>query len=188
MFYFCSMASDADMTESDNRLLGGLAELSLAMARDLHAAVAATRDPRDLVRLVGAFAKVGRCLRLAVALRARLARGEALAPATRAQAGRDVPLDAELADETERPETVRAESLDHESLYERLPDGDPSVVARGLAVDLIHTARALGAPKGRGERPIVLSRDYEALCRDLVANDPKPPDEAPLAAAARGPP
>ena len=146
MFYFCSMASDADMTESDNRLLGGLAELSLAMARDLQAAVAATRDPRDLVRLVGAFAKVGRCLRLAVALRARLARGEALAPATRAQAGRDAPLDAELADETERPETVRpetvrAESLDHESLYERLPDGDPSVIARGLAVDLIHTAR-----------------------------------------------
>ena len=61
------------------------------------------------------------------------------------------------------------------------------VIARGLALDLIQAARALSAPKGRGAKPITLSRDYETLCRDLVANDPEPPDRPPLAAA-RGPP
>jgi len=179
------MASDADMIEDCGRLLGGLAELSLAMARDLQAAVAATNDPKDIVRLAGAFAKVGRCLRLAVALRVRVARGEALEAAARAQGER---LDAETAIETDPSESVRAEGLDHESLYERLPDGDPVVIARGLAHDLIQTARALSAPKGRVAKPITLSRDYETLCRDLVANDAGPPDNPPLAAAARAPP
>ena len=182
------MASDADMIEDCGRLLGGLAELSLAMARDLQAAVAATNDPKDIVRLAGAFAKVGRCLRLAVALRVRVARGEALDAAARAQGERDERLDAETAIETDPSESVRPESLDHESLYERLPDGDPVVIARGLAHDLIQTARALSAPKGRVAKPITLSRDYETLSRDLVANDAGPPDNPPLAAAARAPP
>jgi hypothetical protein len=180
------MASDADMIDDCNRLLGGLAELSLAVARDLQAAIAATSVPADIVRLAGAFAKVGRCLRLAVALRVRVARGESLEATARAQGGER--LDAELAVETEPSESVRAEGLDHENLYERLPDGDPVVVARGLAHDLIQVARDLSAPKGRAAKPITLSRDYETLCRDLIANDPEPPDNPPLAATARGPP
>ena len=188
MFYFCSMASDADMIETDNRLLHGLAEVSLAMAKDLHAAVIRTHDPKDITGLAGAFAKVGRCLRLAIALRARLASGKALVAAPRAQADRAAPLDAEMAVEAERPDRVRAESLDRENLYERLPDGDPVVIARGLALELIQVTRDLSAPKGRDAKPIVLSRDYETLCRDLVANDPQPPDRPPVAAAARGPP
>ena len=106
--------------------------------------------------------------------------------ATRTQA--DAPFDAELADEADPSDSERTEGLDHESLYERLPDGDPVVIARGLVHDLVQTARALRAPSGRGEKPIPLSCDYEALCRDLVANDPEPPDKPPLAAVARGPP
>jgi hypothetical protein len=186
MFYFCSMSSEADIIEDCCRQLGGLGELSLAMAKDLHAAASKTNDSSEVVRLAGAFAKVGRCLRLTIALRARLARGEALVAAPRAQA--EASLDAELAVEEERPDRVRAESLDHESLYERLPDGDPVVVARSLAHDLIQVARDLSAPKGRDAKPILLSRDYATLCRDLVANDPEPPHRPPLAAAARGPP
>lgn len=178
-----------DMTEDDGRLLYALAKLSLAMASDLRAAVAATDNAQDIVRLAGAFAKVGRCLRLTVALRARLAHGEALVAATRAEARPDTEL-AEEADrsEDERIHSERHEGPDRESLYERLPDGDPGVIARGLAQDLIQTARTLRAPKDRGAKPIMLSRDYETLCRDLVANDPEPPDTLPLAAAARGPP
>jgi len=180
------MSSEADIIEDCCRQLGGLGDLSLAMAKDLHAAVARTDDTSEIVQLAGAFAKMGRCLRLSIALRARLARGEALVAGTRAQA--EAP-DAELAVETERSDhRVRAESLDHESLYERLPDGDPVAVTRGLAHDLIQVAGDLSAPKGKGAKPITLSRDYAALCRDLVANDPEPPDNPPVAAAARGPP
>ena len=181
------MSSEADIIEDCCRQLGGLGDLSLAMAKDLHAAVARTNDTSDIVQLAGAYAKVGRCLRLAIALRARLARGEALVATPRAQA--EAPLEAELAVEAERSDhRVRAESLDRESLYERLPDGDPVVVARSLAHDLIEVARDLSAPKRRGAKPILLSRDYATLCRDLVANDPQPPDNPPVAAAARGPP
>jgi glucose/arabinose dehydrogenase len=182
------MSSEADIIEDCCRQLGALGELSLAMAKDVHAAAMATKDTADVVRVAAAFAKMGRCLRLTIALRARLARGEALSAVARAGADRDEPLDAELAVETERSDRVRAERLDHESHYERLPDGDPVVVARTIAHDLIQVARDLSAPKGRDAKPIVLSRDYAALCRDLVANDPQPPDRPPVAAAARGPP
>lgn len=177
---------EADMTERHGRLLAGLGELSLAMAGDLQAAARATSDAAEMVRLAGAFAKVGRCLRLTVALEARLARGEALVSVARAQA--EAPYDAELDDAADPSGTERSEGLDRESLHERLPDGDPVEIARGLALDLVQTARALSAPSGRDARPIALSRDYAALCRDLVANDPRPPDTPPLAAAARGPP
>ena len=183
------MSSEADIIEDCCRQLGALGELSLAMAKDVHAAAMATNDTADVVRVAGAFAKMGRCLRLTIALRARLARGEALSAVARAEADRDETLDAELAVEAERSDhRVRAESLDHESLYERLPDGDPVVVTRCLAHNLAQVARDLSAPKGRDAKPIILSRDYAALCRDLVANDPEPPDRPPLAAAARGPP
>ena len=193
MFYFCSMASDADMIDENSRLLRGLAELSLAMAGDLQAAVAATDNVKDILRLAGAFARIGRCMRLTVALRARLAQGETLFAAPRAAAEHDAPLDAELAheadpSEADPSESERAEGPDRESLYERLPDGDPAEIARGLALDLIQVARAVSAPKDRNAKPIILSRDYEALCRDLVANDPVPPDTPPIAFAARGPP
>ena len=90
--------------------------------------------------------------------------------------------------EADPSETLRAEGPDRESLYERLSNGDPAEIARGLALNLIQVARAVSAPKARGAKPIVLSRDYETLCRDLVANDPVPPDTPPLAATARGPP
>src|SRR5438128_16764 len=101
------MSSEADIIEDCDRLLVGLAEISLAMAGDLQAAVARTHHPGDLVRLAGAFAKVGRCLRLAVALRARLARGEALVAATRAQGEPDERLDAALAAEADTFDTER---------------------------------------------------------------------------------
>ena len=193
MFYVCSMASDADIIEDNDRLLRGLAELSLAMAGDLQAAVAKAGNVKDILGLAGAFAKIGRCMRLTVALRARLAEGKALVAAPRAAAEHDAPLDAQMANEAdpseaEPSESERAEGPDRENLYERLPNGDPVVIARGIAQDLIQVARTLSAPKVRGAKPIVLTRDYETLCRDLVANDPQPPDTPPLAATARGPP
>ena len=193
VFYFCSMASDADMIEDNSRLLRSLAELSLAMAGDLQAALAKADNVRDVLGLAGAFAKIGRCMRLTVALRARLAEGKTLVAAPRAQAEHNAPLDAELAHESDPSEadpseSERAEGPDRETLYERLPNGDPAEIARGIALELIQVARTLSAPKARGAKPIVLTRDYETLCRDLVANDPQPPDNPPIAFAARGPP
>ena len=193
LFYFCSMASDADMIEDNSRLLRSLAELSLAMAGDLQAALAKADNVRDVLGLAGAFAKIGRCMRLTVALRARLAEGKTLLAAPRAQAEHNEPLDAELANEADPSEadpseSERAEGPDRETLYERLPNGDPAEIARGIALELIQVARTLSAPKARGAKPIVLTRDYETLCRDLVANDPQPPDNPPIAFAARGPP
>ena len=182
------MSSEADIIEDCCRQLGELTQVSLAMAKDLHAAATRSDEPSDLVRLAGAYAKVGRCVRLSVALRARLARGEALVSARRLKADREEALEAEVPETADPPERVRAERLDRENLYERLPDGDPVGVARGLAHDLIQVVRDLSAPQGPGAKPITLSRDYETLCRDLVANDPEPPDTPPLAAAARGPP
>ena len=187
------MDSDADMIADNNRLLHSLAQLSLAMAGDLLAAVVTAGNAKDKVRLAGAYAKVGRCMRLTVALRARLAEGKTLVATPRAQAERAVPLDAKLAheadpSEVEKIESEKAERPDRENLYERLPNGDPVVIARGLAHDLIQVARTLSAPKQRGAKPITLSRDYETLCRDLIANDPQPPDAPPVAATARGPP
>ena len=181
------------MIEENSRLLHSLAQLSLAMAGDLQAAAVKTGNAKDKVRLVDAFVSVGRCMRFTIALRARLAEGKALVAAPRAQAEHNMPLDAELANEAdpseaEPSESERAEGPDRENLYERLPNGDPVVIARGIAQDLIQVARTLSAPKVRDAKPIVLTRDYETLCRDLVANDPQPPDTPPLAATARGPP
>ncbi len=187
------MASDADMIEADGLLLHSLAQLSLAMAGDLRAAMSRADKVKDVLGLAGAFAKIGRCMRLTVALRARLAEGKTRTAGTRAAADRAAPLDAGMAmeadpSEADPSESEHAESPDRESLYERLPDGDPAVIARGLALELIQVARTLSAPKARGAKPIVLTRDYETLFRDLVANDPQLPDTPPIAFAARGPP
>src|SRR4051812_12359087 len=106
MFYVCSMPSETD--SAAQRLLSELAELSLGMARKLEAAAQATHHASELSRLATAFCGVARCVRLSIALAARLARGEPLAPAARET--RDLEAEADQPDETEvledRPERL----------------------------------------------------------------------------------
>ncbi|WP_293681686.1 hypothetical protein [uncultured Phenylobacterium sp.] len=127
------MNLDADIAA--DQMLGELAQLSLAVARDLQAKVAATEDTDALIRLAEAFTKVGRCVRMSVALGMRLRRGEPLVPAALDVAATAPDVEREETFVEERPE--RAERLDiYEPLFDRLPSGDlPSqiaVIARGL--------------------------------------------------------
>ena len=74
MFYFCSVKTDAEMTERHARVLAELAELCLASARDLAARQAVAEDPADAAVLASALHKVGRSARQCLALEARLVR------------------------------------------------------------------------------------------------------------------
>ena len=152
---FVLMTSDADIAAQ--RLLGELAELSLATARDLSAAIHQTEDTTELVALADAYAKISRCVRMSVALAMRLRRGERLSPTVR-----DPDLEREdfERDESdfieERPE--RPEGLERENLYDRLPSGD-------LPTQIATVARALS----RAARVLPADRDYRARCDTLVA-------------------
>ena len=65
------------MAERHGRLLGRLAELSLAACEDLAARAAEAEEPKLAADLHVAFAKAGRCLRQTVMLEAKLAQGQA---------------------------------------------------------------------------------------------------------------
>jgi hypothetical protein len=171
MFYFCSMSSEADIAAQ--HLLEELAELSLGMARKLSAAIHATEDTGEMVALAEVYAKVGRCLRMSVALAMRLRRGEPMAPAREA---------AERAEPAERDESrfleERPERLEQENLYDRLPSGDLPTQIAAVARSLSRAARALPA-----------ANDYGARCEALITQARRlqpsgpaglPPDEVAL--------
>ena len=132
------MSAEPDIAAQ--RQLSELAELSLKVAQRLAAAMEGA-ESRDLVRLADAFAKVGRCMRMCIALAGRLARGEALAPARR---DRDLDADqAEPDDWEDFDEEERFEGLERESLFDRLPAGDPAAQVAGIARILASATRAL---------------------------------------------
>ncbi|WP_293904562.1 hypothetical protein [Phenylobacterium sp.] len=172
------MSSDLDIAAQ--RLLGELAELSLAVARDLAAAIHESDDDGQMMGLTQAFAKVGRCLRMSLALAMRLGRGEALAPAAGNRDDRDLELETERDESDfieERPERLD----DRENLFDRLPSGD-------LDVQIATVARALASAAGA----LPAARNYRDRCKALVTEacrlsrmepDAPSPDEAWRAAA-----
>lgn len=82
-----------DATDSQARaeaILGELAELGLMLARDLAAQARACEDPADTERLVTAFNKTSRAVRLTLALEAKLRRDRARDAREETQAQRRV--------------------------------------------------------------------------------------------------
>ena len=182
--------ADADIVERHRGALGRLAHLSLAMLEGLGTASSAASDNDQYWRLCTTFCDVGRCLRMAIALDMRLARGDSfaargLAQADEAEAADEAVPEVEAFEDGDAPE--RDDFHEHENLYDRLPAGDPATQVAAVAAVLTRAVRALNPPKAR---PIVLDRDYEALVRDLIANDPGhgPPLAALRPQTARGPP
>lgn len=157
------MSSGIDLS-AERALLSELAELSLAVARDLSAAAVATDDVNEMVRLSDAFTRVGRCVRMSIALSARLARGEPLA--RQAREPREI--------EHERDESVlieeRPEREERENLFDRLPAGDLGVQIATIARTLSIAAKALPAPAAERHR---------TRCREFAAKaatpGPRPP-------------
>jgi hypothetical protein len=170
MFYICSM-SEAALLAEQQRQLSALAELSLAVAQDVRAAISDSDDPAELGRLTEAFCKVGRCMRMAIALSMRLSRGERLVPA-RADA------DLELAAEDERDDwdadEDAPEGLERESLYDRLPTGDLPTQIGAIARTLAAAARALPGPAAQTWRT-----RCEALAAEVAVDLPEPPPRTP---------
>jgi hypothetical protein len=164
------MTSDADIAAQ--RLLGELAELSLATARDLSAAIHQTEDTTELVALADAYAKIGRCLRMSVALAMRLRRGERAAPAVR---DHDAEREEIERDESEFVEE-RPERLERERLYDRLPSGDLPTQIATLARSLSRAARVLPAAGAYRARCEVLVADARHLAHSALE---RPPPDAP---------
>ena len=160
------MPSETDILAAQERLLNGLAELSLPLAERLQAACLAADDTDEMIRLGEAFTKVGRCLRMSIALALRLRRGE---PAIAAH--EDPDLEVERDEPAERAE--RLERLDdREDLYDRLPAGDLPTQIATVARALRSAAKVLPAAEAAA---------YEAQCEALVANaDLPPPPDRPL--------
>ena len=169
MFYLCSM-SEAALVAEQQRLLSSLAELSLAVAEDVQAAVSGTDDPAEVARLTDAFCKVGRCMRMAIALSMRLSRGERTAPARegREDAGLELDLEDERDDWDDDEE--RPEGLERESLYDRLPSGDLPTQIGAIARTLAAAARALPGPAAQTWRT-----RCEALAAEVAVDLPEPP-------------
>jgi hypothetical protein len=174
------MTSDADIAAQ--RLLDELAELSLATARDLSAAIHQTEDTAELVALADAYAKIGRCLRMSVALAMRLRRGERLSPAVRDE----IEIERE---EIERDESVfieeRPEGLERENLYDRLPSGDLPTQIATVARTLSRAASVLPAAAAYRARCATLAADAQRLAHSALERPPS--DNAwPTAAASPG--
>ncbi len=159
MFYVCSMSSDPDIAAQ--RQLAELTQLSLAVARDISVAIHETHAAAELIGLADAYAKVGRCLRMSVALAARLRSGDTGAPAQLGEREPAPKVEPEL--ELERDESKFVEERGErpearENLYDRLPPGDLSMQIATVARVLTSAARALPAVSDR----------YRARCDALV--------------------
>ncbi len=134
-------------------MLGELAELSLAVSKELAQRLRASETPEEAVALAGAFQKVSRVVRLTLALDAKLER----------DAERDARAEARDA-ETARIESAKAEAAAAEqqrlrarSERARHPVEVQKDRVRGLLNRLIWN-------ESEGE-----SGEYEILCDDLSA-------------------
>ena len=174
------MSSETDIAAQGQ--LSELAELSLEVSKRLADAMEGA-EVRDLVRLADAFSKVGRCMRMCIALSSRLARGEALAPAQR-----DRDLDADEADpddEADDDEAERFEGLERETLFDRLPSGDPAAQVASIAHGLASATRALpDADRYRARCDAIVAGARRDLPRRLPDPGRGPPKTAPVALGA----
>ena len=177
------MSSDPDIVAQ--RQLAELAQLSIAVARDLSVAIHQTRATAELIGLADAYAKVGRCLRMSVALAARLRSGDTEAPAATPAQRADSELEPQLEIERDESKFVeeRGERLEaRENLYDRLPPGD-------LPTQIATVARVLTS--AAGALPAVSDRyRYRARCQALVAEARglQPPGPEAVAPDAAWPP
>ena len=76
MFFFCSMTGPDPIAERTQQLLGELAELSMSLARDLHACALAAESVEEKAQMAAAFHKAARSVRQSLALHARMRRDE----------------------------------------------------------------------------------------------------------------
>ncbi len=154
---FVLMSSEALVAEQQ-RQLGALAEMSLAMAGQLQAACAATQDTKVMVRLAEAFGKAGKCMRMCIALSLRLTRRDAPAAGRRRDPDRFDDFDDELDELDERDPF--GERLETEQLFDRLPSGPVPMQIAGIARSLRDAAKALPGPE---------AQDYGARCDAILA-------------------
>lgn len=184
-----------DMAARHARMLARYAELSLALAEDVHASALATEDPDKKARLVIGFQKLGRAMRQSIALEARFVReraGEAVQAARVAVQRRQdkvrAVVERRIFTELD-PEDAPAfladlnERLDEEALYDGFDDEDLDDQIERLSADLGltgeathgYTPRSLRHPRQpAGRSPSDLSRAFA----DILANTPDEDDDA----------
>ena len=137
------MARNTDKQVRAEAMLGELAELSLAVARELAARLRGCGDTDQTVALAGAFQKMSRVVRLTLALDAKLER----------DAARDAAADAQLAQQDE------AEAAEAE--FDEARADDPVETRKGRVRGLLN--RLLWT-ESEGE-----TEDYDILIEDLNA-------------------
>ena len=122
------MDTAADMTERHRRILARLAEMGMAQAEQLHAAVVAEPVPERAAELSAAFHRISRSVRQTLALEARLERERRMLPLQAARAEREDAIERGRRRRTELQERVRrliwteAERPERERLGARLSD------------------------------------------------------------------
>ncbi|WP_297694860.1 hypothetical protein [Phenylobacterium sp.] len=119
------MDNSGDRAARHEAVLKRVQQLSLALAEDLADAVVATRDEDKKARLAGAYHKITRGLRQAVALEARLARYEAAGE--RAEADRAKAAAREGAERRSAQVKARVERL----VWNEYDEGDDDEFAEG---------------------------------------------------------
>jgi len=155
------MSRSADNQARMEAMLGEFAELSLMVAKDLAVAVRETPEAAEKAALAGAFEKVGRSLRLTLALVDKLER----------DAARDAAEDARVAREAEA-EAVRLAKFQHiEDLCApkaREPEG-PIEIRKARVVSLVK--RFLwNESEGEDETYDILTEELDARLDEAARN------------------
>ena len=163
------MSRPADIAAPE-AVLGELAQLALAVARDLGGRMAAAENTDQVVRIAEAFTRVSRCVRMCIALAMRLRRGDPAVRAQREDREPDLDIEREDRDDFDQP----PEGLERESLYDRLPAGDLPAQVATIARALNAAVRVLPADAARAYRG-----RCQALMRTASAAAIALPDEPP---------
>jgi hypothetical protein len=156
------MSSPAEMAERQGRMLAELAELGLALARELQARALSAEAPQETAHLAEAFHRISRSVRQSLALEAKLTR-ESVRDArdqrehqVRATAARRAARKALLCeaveraiwDEVEAPETAAPIYRDVAHFVEREAESE-TFLDEPVEAQVARIREALGVP-GRG--------------------------------------
>ena len=178
MFYFCSMDAPAHITERTQQMLGELAELSMTLARDLHACALSAESAAEKAQMAAAFHKAARSVRQSLALHARMARDDRREAAEAAHAEREA-----------RKARVQARKAQVSGIVERLiwDEAEDAEAETALEAELEDHLDALAETEAFLESPLglLIARLCEALGITppahlaLATCDPAPPALAP---------